>query len=131
MASTGSVEASQFWSAVSHLPSSSTPDPSNLTTDETADAQLKSEEFVKEMALKRKWRLSSSPLLLEELRAAARVFEGYHNFHNFTVQKEFHDRSAMRTMKKLTVCFFLLPVGTIFNRLTYSLKNFFRYLNHF
>jgi tRNA pseudouridine38-40 synthase len=40
---------------------------------------------------------------LEEIRTAFRVYEGGHNFHNFTIGKDFNDASAQRYMKSLTV----------------------------
>jgi hypothetical protein len=54
-----------------------------------------------ELAAKRAWRVG--PTQMEELRAMARKFEGTHNFHNFTVARDFSDRSNKRHMKKIEV----------------------------
>lgn len=40
---------------------------------------------------------------LNALRAAVKHFEGTHNFHNFTVDKDFRDRSNQRHMKSIQV----------------------------
>jgi tRNA pseudouridine38-40 synthase len=50
---------------------------------------------------KRLWRLK--PDRIETLREAAKKFEGTHNFHNFTVGRDFSDRSNQRHMKKIEV----------------------------
>ncbi|KAH7101509.1 pseudouridine synthase, partial [Auriculariales sp. MPI-PUGE-AT-0066] len=60
----------------------------------TGDADL-------ELALKRAWRVDSETL--EALKTALNGYAGTHNFHNFTIQKEFKDRSCMRHMKNLEV----------------------------
>ncbi|KAG6891180.1 hypothetical protein C0995_008432 [Termitomyces sp. Mi166 len=54
-----------------------------------------------ELARKRAWRVC--PEQVERLRAAARRFEGTHNFHNFTVGRDFGDRSNQRHMKKIEI----------------------------
>ena len=51
---------------------------------------------------KRRWR--ATPEHIETLRAIVQKYEGSHNFHNFTVGREFSDRSASRFMKKIEVC---------------------------
>lgn len=40
---------------------------------------------------------------LEAIRSAFKLYEGHHNFHNFTVGKHFKDPSSQRFMKSLTV----------------------------
>lgn len=55
-----------------------------------------------ELARKRAWR--AGPSHVEKLRAIARKYEGTHNFHNFTVARDFSDRSNQRHMKKIEVC---------------------------
>jgi tRNA pseudouridine38-40 synthase len=50
---------------------------------------------------KRLWRLS--PNQVEILRETAKKFEGTHNFHNFTLGRDFSDRSNQRHMKKIEV----------------------------
>ncbi|KAK7207409.1 tRNA pseudouridine synthase A [Myxozyma melibiosi] len=40
---------------------------------------------------------------LELVRKAVKVYEGSHNFHNFTLKKEYTDPSARRYMKNLSV----------------------------
>lgn len=54
-----------------------------------------------ELAEKRTWRVE--PIQVEQLRAMARKFEGTHNFHNFTVARDFNDRSNQRHMKKIEI----------------------------
>lgn len=54
-----------------------------------------------ENAARRAFRIPTSRL--DEIRTAFKVYEGTHNFHNFTVGKDFKDPSAMRHMKSLTV----------------------------
>ncbi|KAF7793500.1 hypothetical protein EIP86_004612 [Pleurotus ostreatoroseus] len=50
---------------------------------------------------KRHWR--ATPEHIEALREIVQKYEGSHNFHNFTVGREFSDRSASRFMKKIEV----------------------------
>lgn len=50
---------------------------------------------------KRQWRISPEQLLL--LRESAKKFEGTHNFHNFTVGRDYADKSSQRHMKKIEV----------------------------
>ncbi|KAK2463585.1 hypothetical protein APHAL10511_004336 [Amanita phalloides] len=54
-----------------------------------------------ELARKRAWRVRLEQM--EKLREAASKFEGTHNFHNFTVGREFKDPSNQRHMKKIEV----------------------------
>jgi tRNA pseudouridine38-40 synthase len=50
---------------------------------------------------KRHWRAGTEDI--RRLREIAKKFEGTHNFHNFTVGREFSDRSTQRHMKKIEV----------------------------
>jgi len=54
-----------------------------------------------DLARKRQWRASATDV--DKLRATAKKFEGTHNFHNFTVGREFSDRSNQRNMIKIQV----------------------------
>ncbi|KAH7914642.1 pseudouridine synthase [Hygrophoropsis aurantiaca] len=54
-----------------------------------------------DLLLKRKWRIGSEQV--ELLRETAKKFEGTHNFHNFTVGREFSDRSNQRHMKSIEI----------------------------
>ncbi|KAG6832259.1 hypothetical protein H0H87_002155 [Tephrocybe sp. NHM501043] len=54
-----------------------------------------------ELARKRAWRVA--PEQVERLRTAAKRFQGTHNFHNFTVARDFSDRSNQRHMKKIEI----------------------------
>jgi len=54
-----------------------------------------------EMERKRQWRVS--PEEMERLRSYVLKFEGTHNFHNYTVGKEYKDRSNNRYMMKIEV----------------------------
>ncbi|KIY53389.1 pseudouridine synthase [Fistulina hepatica ATCC 64428] len=50
---------------------------------------------------KRAWR--TSPAHMERLRLVANKFLGTHNFHNFTVGRDFGDRSCHRHMKQIEI----------------------------
>ncbi|KAG8220964.1 hypothetical protein J3R82DRAFT_2469 [Butyriboletus roseoflavus] len=54
-----------------------------------------------DLARKRQWRVSAKDV--DELRATAKKFEGTHNFHNFTVGRDFPDRSNQRNMIKIQI----------------------------
>jgi len=54
---------------------------------------------------KRRWRTGAEAV--QRLREIVKKFEGTHNFHNFTVGREFSDRSNQRHMKKIEVNFLL------------------------
>ena len=54
-----------------------------------------------DLARKRKWRVGSA--MLDRLRDFVKRYEGSHNFHNFTVGREFGDRSNSRFMKEIKV----------------------------
>ncbi|KAI3625679.1 hypothetical protein CBS9595_001040 [Malassezia furfur] len=64
-------------------------------------AQGYEKEFAEDMHAKRKWRISADELA--RVRSVFDMYTGPHNFHNFTVGKEFRDRSSHRVMKKLSV----------------------------
>ena len=60
---------------------------------------------------KRRWRAGTEDV--RRLREIAKKFEGTRNFHNFTVGREFGDRSTQRHMKKIEVSYLLKGlVGT-------------------
>lgn len=54
---------------------------------------------------KRRWR--AGPEAVQRLREIAKKFEGTRNFHNFTVGREFSDRSTQRHMKNIEVGYLL------------------------
>lgn len=56
---------------------------------------------IEELQHKRAWRIGVAEL--NALRATAKRFEGTHNFHNFTVDRDFRDRSNQRHMKSIQV----------------------------
>lgn len=64
-------------------------------------SQPNESSFSKDLAAKRAWRMS--PGLLKSAREFVSAFDGSHNFHNYTVGKEFRDRSCQRVMRKLEV----------------------------
>ncbi|KAF8074960.1 pseudouridine synthase [Lyophyllum atratum] len=64
-----------------------------------ADADLSGHD--EELARKRAWRVA--PAQVERLRDIVKKFEGTHNFHNFTVARDFSDRSNQRHMKKIEI----------------------------
>ena len=53
--------------------------------------------------LKRKRGYRMAPEQLASLREAASKFEGSHNFHNFTVGRDFRDRSCQRFLRSIEV----------------------------
>ena len=63
--------------------------------------QMKLDARLEELQRKRAWRIGVAEL--NALRAAVKRFEGTHNFHNFTVDKDFRDRSNQRHMKNIQV----------------------------
>ena len=54
-----------------------------------------------ELLRKRKWR--ASPDDVAKFREFAKKFEGTHNFHNFTVGRDFKDKSCIRFMRSIEV----------------------------
>ena len=63
--------------------------------------QMKLAAQLEELQRKRAWRIGVTELIA--LRAAVKRFEGTHNFHNFTVDKDFRDRSNQRHMRDIQV----------------------------
>lgn len=68
----------------------------SAATDEPAKKSFKEDQI-----LRKAYRIP--PELLERVRQLFQAFHGSHNFWNFTVGKEFSDRSCQRVMKNLTV----------------------------
>lgn len=66
--------------------------------------------FTIDVAAKKGFRIS--PALLEHARDFVRAYEGSHNFCNFTVGKDFRDRSNQRVMKKLEIGEPFIEAGT-------------------
>lgn len=54
-----------------------------------------------DLVRKRAWRIGAAQL--EQLRTAAQKYIATHNFHNFTVNGEFSDRSNQRIMKNIVI----------------------------
>ncbi|KAF8845063.1 pseudouridine synthase [Paxillus ammoniavirescens] len=54
-----------------------------------------------DLVRKRRWR--ASPEDIAKLRAIVKKFEGTHNFHNFTVGRDFTDRSNQRSMIQIQI----------------------------
>lgn len=65
--------------------------------------------------LKRKRAYRITPEQLRALREAAKKFEGSHNFHNFTVGRDFRDRSCQRFMKSIEVGPRPLPESSVYS----------------
>lgn len=68
--------------------------------DETEGPSVPS-AFREDQKLRKTYRIS--PSTLTRLRSTLEAYSGSHNFWNFTVGKEFGDRSCQRVMKRLTV----------------------------
>lgn len=83
--------------------SSERPSAVNSATTENNDGTLSSglSSFKEDQILRKAYRIP--PELLERVRQLFQGFAGSHNFWNFTVGKEFSDRSCQRVMKNLTV----------------------------
>jgi tRNA pseudouridine38-40 synthase len=64
-------------------------------------AQPAESTFLDDLTAKRAWRIS--PGLVESARTFVKTYEGSHNYCNFTVGKDFRDRSNQRVMRKLEV----------------------------
>ncbi|KAL8291783.1 hypothetical protein RQP46_002041 [Phenoliferia psychrophenolica] len=64
-------------------------------------AQPDGTAFLADVAAKRDWRIP--PGLLKDVRAFFEAYEGSHNFYNYTVGKDFRDRSCQRVMRKMEV----------------------------
>ena len=86
------------------VPSSSSPSHAGAFTDDIHSFWTESpSESSKEDDLQRKRRWRAEPEAVQRLRETAKKFEGTRNFHNFTVGREFSDRSTQRHMKKIEV----------------------------
>jgi tRNA pseudouridine38-40 synthase len=57
--------------------------------------------FKDDLVARRKWRIDGKTM--DDIRNVLKAYEGSHNFHNFTVGKDFKERSAQRLMKELEV----------------------------
>ncbi|KAG5355045.1 tRNA pseudouridine synthase 1 [Yarrowia sp. B02] len=64
------------------------------------DASMLEKIKLTERRHREEFRISSERLA--SIREILKIYEGTHNFHNFTLGKSFKDPSAMRTMKSLT-----------------------------
>ena len=60
--------------------------------------------------LRRKREYRITPEQLAALRDSAKKFEGSHNFHNFTVGRDFKDRSCQRFLKSIEVGLIVLLI---------------------
>ncbi|KAK0525236.1 tRNA pseudouridine synthase 1 [Tilletia horrida] len=65
------------------------------------EAQGLDKQYGEDMVAKKKWRIPAAQLA--RVRETFQQYLGSHNFHNFTVGKEFRERSAVRFMKELTI----------------------------
>lgn len=66
--------------------------------EETTAEQASSQD---DLRRKRAYRIAPDQLAV--LRETAKKFEGSHNFHNFTVGRDFRDRSCQRFLKSIDV----------------------------
>lgn len=83
--------------------SSSNLEPKSPPTEAaTTTAAAAAERTTDEMSsLRQQYR--ATPEQVERVRALLAQFEGTHNFHNYTIAREFRDRAAQRYMLKLEV----------------------------
>ncbi|KAJ7625581.1 pseudouridine synthase [Roridomyces roridus] len=80
---------------------SSSPPPPSPIVGHLFWANAESSTEAEDMARKRAWRID--PTQLEQLRTSAQKYLMTHNFHNFTVNAEFSDRSNQRVMKNIVI----------------------------
>ncbi|RDW22915.1 tRNA pseudouridine synthase 1 [Yarrowia lipolytica] len=73
---------------------------SEVKTDSKTDAATLEKIKAVERRHREEFRISGERLA--KIREILKIYEGTHNFHNFTLGKAFKDPSAMRTMKSLT-----------------------------
>ncbi|CCL98596.1 uncharacterized protein FIBRA_00598 [Fibroporia radiculosa] len=59
------------------------------------------ESILDDLRRKRTYRINSKQV--EALRLIAQAFNGSHNFHNFTIGRDFGDRSCVRHIKSITI----------------------------
>ncbi|GAA6027765.1 hypothetical protein JCM8097_008023 [Rhodosporidiobolus ruineniae] len=78
------------------------PSPIVAATQAFWAAQPADSKFSQDVAAKKGWRMPAD--VLEHAREFVKAYEGSHNFYNFTVGKDFRDRSCQRVMKNLTIC---------------------------
>lgn len=64
-------------------------------------AQAPGSTFASDCQARKAWRIS--PELLNSARSFVKAFEGSHNYYNFTVGKDFRDRSCQRIMRELKI----------------------------
>ncbi|GAA5966399.1 hypothetical protein JCM8115_002860 [Rhodotorula mucilaginosa] len=64
-------------------------------------AQPEGSDFLADVQAKKTWRMPRE--VLEQIRTFVQAYEGSHNFYNFTVGKDFRDRSCQRVMRKLEI----------------------------
>lgn len=72
--------------------------------------------FKEDQILRKAYRIS--PDLLDRVNQIFQAFKGSHNFWNFTVGKDFSDRSCQRVMKNLTVSYCCNSTSLKFPQLT-------------
>ena len=78
-----------------------TPPPKDEFQESESIYQLVKKYKALEYAHRRKYRISEEKLT--KFRSAMKQYIGAHNFHNFTLGKDFKDPSAIRFMKKIKV----------------------------
>ncbi|BGP55117.1 hypothetical protein JCM8202_004622 [Rhodotorula sphaerocarpa] len=80
-------------------------DPSGFPVVEASgsfwQAQPEGSSFLDDVKAKKTWRMP--PAVLQQIRDFVQAYEGSHNFYNFTVGKDFRDRSCQRVMRKLEI----------------------------
>lgn len=89
----GEPPAHRFWDSLDQT--------SGETISGETPPETKLSARLEELQHKRAWRIGGAEL--DALRASVKHFEGTHNFHNFTVNKDFRDRSNQRHMKVIQV----------------------------
>ncbi|KAG5513563.1 hypothetical protein PMAC_000995 [Pneumocystis sp. 'macacae'] len=70
-------------------------------SNQIQELQEKEEARRMELKIKKEYRISAERLQL--VRDAFKIFEGSHNFHNFTIGKPFNDKSVYRVIRSFTV----------------------------
>lgn len=83
------------------LASSTPPGAIQQASDSFWAAQPAESSFGDDVQAKKAWRIT--PEGMAQAREFLSAYEGSHNFYNFTVGKDFRDRSCQRVMRKLEV----------------------------
>lgn len=95
------------------LASSAAPGAIQQASDSFWASQPAESSFGDDVQAKKAWRIT--PEGMAQAREFLSAYEGSHNFYNFTVGKDFRDRSCQRVMRKLEVRLLSLWPSVVFS----------------